>query len=985
MGEPESVHAIILGGARGVRHVDPAQSYPTSLHELAGGRVLDWLLRALGDAGVPNERVRFIGGYHIEKVVASYPGIHYAYHARWAEEGDAGALAVAGDDLQGTIVIARTEVVLRAPAILQVLRARAPVAVGWIGSGPERIPAVMRLQGPATSDLRAAVEASRRDASWTTLVDALGMRHARADVDVSDHAATITRPSDLARFTLGTKAETLERLRPMLKRAIVLDQVRFTGTSWRSDTEAVRTRILARFPHGLMAVRSTSPQEDGWASSEAGRYTSVLAVDPHDGPSFAASVERVLRSYEDAHGPAGLDFQVFVQPYLSAVTASGVLFTRDPSTGGPYYVLTLDRVTGRTDEVTSGRSSEHRTFVVQRRAQTPPPDADVRAIVEVAQEVEAVVGHDRLDLEFALGQDGQCYLLQVRPLAESLTKDRGVSDADLHDALTYARAFLADASRRTPDLAGRRTLLSNMADWNPAEMVGTAPRALALSLYDRLVTDEAWARGRSSMGYRNVRGRPLLVRIGGLPYVDVRSSFNSFLPASIDDELAEKLVDVWLDALDQTPSLHDKVEFEVATTCFSFDLDIPFARLRAAGLTAEEVERFRRALVELTDRIVRQEVTPIASELARTKRLPEALVGPRRLHRLLSSCHDLGTVPFSVLARQAFVAIAMLRSLTSRGILSQSELDRLFAQMPTVAHEVSAAVDRLGAGSLSREEFLAQFGHLRPGTYEITSLNYRSFPETAFQAPASALDPPAPVDGSGAQAILDAHADAIRSLLSGAGFRATYEEWRAFVLAAIPAREAAKFAFSRLVDATLETIAERAHAYGLSRDAASHIPIGTFLRLETESPSSATGPELRRQSGFESKRHEVASALRLPALLRDPDDVESFQVLPGEPTFVTSGKVCAPVVEVASAADPKTLWGRVVLIESADPGYDWIFAHPIAGLATRHGGAGSHMAIRAGEFSLPGAIGCGDALYERLLHAKLVEIDGTARTIRVVA
>ena len=49
----------------------------------------------------------------------------------------------------------------------------------------------------------------------------------------------------------------------------------------------------------------------------------------------------------------------------------------------------------------------------------------------------------------------------------------------------------------------------------------------------------------------------------GLPYIDVRLSFNSFIPASLEEGLAGRLVDYYIDRLLAEPTLHDKVEFEV--------------------------------------------------------------------------------------------------------------------------------------------------------------------------------------------------------------------------------------------------------------------------------------------------------------------------------------------------------------------------------------------------------------------------------------
>jgi len=73
-----------------------------------------------------------------------------------------------------------------------------------------------------------------------------------------------------------------------------------------------------------------------------------------------------------------------------------------------------------------------------------------------------------------------------------------------------------------------------MPDWNPAEIIGSTPRPLAFSLYRHLITDEAWQLARVSMGYQSFPKVPLLVSLGGHPYVDVRKSFNSYLPSGLD-------------------------------------------------------------------------------------------------------------------------------------------------------------------------------------------------------------------------------------------------------------------------------------------------------------------------------------------------------------------------------------------------------------------------------------------------------------------
>ena len=49
-----------------------------------------------------------------------------------------------------------------------------------------------------------------------------------------------------------------------------------------------------------------------------------------------------------------------------------------------------------------------------------------------------------------------------------------------------------------------------------------------------------------------------------------------------------------------------------------------------------------------------------------------------------------------------------------------------------------------------------------------------------------------------------------------------------------------------------------------------------------------------------------------------------------------------------------------------------------------YGGGNSHMAIRAKEFNLPAVIGIGEALYQSLKSASVIELDATNRKIEIV-
>ena len=89
--------------------------------------------------------------------------------------------------------------------------------------------------------------------------------------------------------------------------------------------------------------------------------------------------------------------------------------------------------------------------------------------------------------------------------------------------------------------------------------------------------------------------------------------------------------------------------------------------------------------------------------------------------------------------------------------------------------------------------------------------------------------------------------------------------------------------------------------------------------------------------------------------------------------------------QTLSDFDNKTnLTGKVVLIEGADPGFDWIFSQNIKALVTKYGGVNSHMAIRCAEFGIPAAIGCGEQRFERLQKSNQVSIDCSSGLINPI-
>lgn len=788
-----------------------------------------------------------------------------------------------------------------------------------------------------------------------------------------------------ARF--GTKAETLARLQPLLRSATILPQYAFSVSDWRARPEQILTDIRRQFAPARLIVRSSALDEDGILVSSAGRYASVLAVDSGDPGSVRRSVEAVVDSYQ-SRVDDGRAHQVLVQPQLEAVAVAGVVCTRDVESGAPYYVVNYDDHSGRTDTVTSGTGRQVKTLLHSRSAPKPPADERLARVLSVVRELERLLDTDRLDVEFGVAPSGDVIVFQVRSLAAGHPAGQ-CPDDEVGKQIEQVHAKLTELSGPHPYLHGTRSVFGVMPDWNPAEIIGVRPRRLALTLYKELVTDAIWAYQRDNYGYRNLRSFPLMVTLAGLPYIDVRVSFNSFVPAELQEDLAGRLVNWYVDRLTAIPASHDKVEFDVVFSCYTFDLDDRLQAL-AGPFTQWELGDLRSALRRLTNRII----DPVAGlykgdlakimtlEARRARVLDSGLDAAGKFYWLLEDCKRYGTLPFAGLARAGFIAVQLLRSMVAAGIFSQADHDACLASMQTVARRLSRDLARVRRGTMERAAFLSVYGHLRPGTYDLLSKRYDEDPDRYLGAPEAGApgageDEPAPFTLSNRQRTR------INEGLQAHGITVDADGLLRFIREAIEGREYSKFVFSRSLSDALRLLNRWGASLGFSDDDLSFLDVTTLLKLYSGSALPDTAGFLREDIARGRAMYEVTQRLRLPPLICDPADVFSFVVAEGTPTFITQRRVTAETVRGASAT-PQSIRGRIVLIESADPGYDWMFGHGIAGLVTMYGGSNSHMAIRTAELGIPAVIGCGEPLYRRLSQARRLEIDAASRRVQVL-
>jgi phosphohistidine swiveling domain-containing protein len=471
-----------------------------------------------------------------------------------------------------------------------------------------------------------------------------------------------------------------------------------------------------------------------------------------------------------------------------------------------------------------------------------------------------------------------------------------------------------------------------------------------------------------------------MVNFHGLPYIDVRVSFNSFVPGDLDGILASRLVNYYIDRLLAQPNLHDKVEFEIIFSCRTFDLAERIAVLEQHGFSKDEIASLSESLRRLTNRIIHSE-----TGLWRRDREKIDILGGRfgtirdsgidkisRIYWLIEDCKRYGTLPFAGLARAGFIAVQLLRSLVATGVLDQSEYAAFLANLETVGSRIGRDF-----ASLSKAEFLERYGHLRPGTYDILSPRYDEAPDLYFKWTGPRR--PEPVVPRFALSVTQLRH--IERLLHEHQLDHDVLGLIEFIKAGIEGREFAKFIFTRSLSDALVLIGQLGKDHGITAEDCAFLDFNTIQSLYHE--SGDVGSRLRNSISENKLRYALTQSLILPPLITTPGEVYGFNVPPTQPNYVTQNCVTASIAHINGS--PESFAGKVLFIPSADPGFDWIFTRGIAGFVTKFGGMNSHMAIRAGELDIPAVIGSGETLFQRWGAANKIHIDCGSRQVEVIA
>ena len=781
-----------------------------------------------------------------------------------------------------------------------------------------------------------------------------------------------------------SKADTLKFLQEKTTESKIEQSFDFTTEEWQKNELNILNKVMKLFNGQLVVVRSSAVGEDTIEKSEAGNFTSVLNVSSASKTKLKKSIETVILSYEKKDR-SNSDNQILIQKQTRNVKTSGVLFTRTPDIGAPYYIVNFEDGKS-TDSVTKGLIGN--TIKIFRKISPKDiPDKWKNLILSV-REIEQILGTDLLDVEFAIANN-DIVIFQVRPLTTGKELHMsGIEKNILHLVNKNKKKYCTLS--RSSKMGRSRLIFSDMTDWNPAEIIGNSPHNLDYSLYDYLVMRKSWLDGRLILGYQKIDSTILMRKFGNKPYVDVGVSFNSLIPQNCNKNLRKKLLRFFLRKFAENPFLHDKVEFEILFTCYDTTTDFRLRELNNFGFTKNEIKNLKTSLREFTNNLIRdfpklfdrfnqsyEKLTrnreKCVLELANSKKnYSDYLLAAQKL---LTDCRKYGIIPFSAVARIAFIGTAILRGLKSNSVLEPEIFDDFLSSITTPLSEFKSEIGKFAHGTISKKYFLEKYGHLRPGTYDITIPRYDKNQDYLKNIKFSSNKKPkkiSKINEKKINKILEKHQLKFKQV--------TFVE---FIRQSITQREKLKFEFTKNLSEALEYIATAGKKLGFSREEMSNLEFNDIMQFNTKNRQRLVST-WKKKSDRKNNVRKLNEYFLLPSIIFSEDDFQVIRSYVTKPNFITKKQITANMSILNLKNKIPDIENKIVIIENADPGYDWIFAKNPVGLITKYGGVASHMAIRCAEIGLPAAIGCGEMLYDKLIQSSKIRLDCVNEQIMIL-
>ncbi|HEX3147154.1 MAG TPA: PEP/pyruvate-binding domain-containing protein [Gemmataceae bacterium] len=736
---------------------------------------------------------------------------------------------------------------------------------------------------------------------------------------------------------------------------------------------------------GLVAVRSSATAEDGAVTSFAGQQETILGVDGEG--RLRDAIERCWRSlhtdraraYREKQGVAesGLAMAVVVQRLINADVA-GVLFTRDPLDAGG-SLMRIEAAWGLGEVVVSGRVTPDRfqverdTGVVRQRQaghkhvrvtrhgdeavaadrqrELCLSDHEIALLADLGRKVETFYG-DARDIEWAIA-DGKVWLLQARPITTAGADDRERVRRETINRLTglvepggtiWSRTnlieVLAEPTPMTWSVVSSKLLSGGGGTGAMYRDFGFQPEPAlaATSAYDLIG-------GRPFM---NLSREPRLESakpMAGYPLAKYKQSPHLALDPKRDSPRGLRK---WLGLI---AMIRMAAKVAGASKAFADEFrntHIPAFNEQIAKWNADDVSR-----LESSD-LVRRFYECVERTLVDFSR--------QSLKPTL-----LAQFSWQVLEQQIAKALGNDRARTILTELSGGA-------KPDAEADLAGGIRALADQRMTRDEFLARFGHRGPNEMELSSPRWIENPALLSRLASSS---PTHVGRSASDTLTAVAGEAKWNSMVVKSMTGHVERLQSY----LGLRETGKHHLMRGYMHIRKTLLELDGRFDLEG--------GIFYLTPDELPALVAGNDFKQTIAGRRKTRAVELGLEIPAVLfgddldaigrplPPPADAEEFAGVP-----LSAGTAEGPALVLTEPSTESVEAGYILVCPSTDPAWVPLFVNA-RGLVMESGGTLSHGAIVAREFGLPAVAGL-PGIQHRLRTGQRVRVDGSRGTVTAI-
>ena len=716
-----------------------------------------------------------------------------------------------------------------------------------------------------------------------------------------------------------------------------------------------------------IAIRSSSKDEDGSRYSYAGKYKSFININPKNTNLLKKKIHEVILSYKNS------DNIFFIQSMVKDIILSGVVLSRDLNSYNPYFVINYNKgsnpslVTSGKIKTQSIKYFPNQKYKIYKK---------FRNLINISIKLKKIYGCD-IDIEFCINNKGKVFILQVRKL--NLTKNfknKYLDEKSFSNYLKNLEKKIIKLKVQQNNELGRTTYFGVMPDWNPAEIIGKKPKPLALSLYRELITDHVWSENRYKYGFKDLSQFHLMTTFYDTPFIDIKVDFNSWLPRNLKKQTQTKLINHYLNKFKKNKNFHDKIEKEIIYSCYSLNLEKKVSKDLKKTLTKSEIKNLINSLKNINNFAIKEkseDFKKVKSLLFKQKKIQQSkLYYFDKIYWHVENCKKFGTLPFAGLARCGFIAIELIESFVNGGIISEEDKNKFLNSIDTISSEISNDIFKL-----SKLNFIKKYGHIRPNSYEITSLNYRDGYQKYFKNRKKKLFKKKTFSFSKDQK------SKILKFIRQFNSQLSLNELINFIKDSIKLREYSKFVFMKSIDLIFENLKQFAKKYKIKSSDLSYLKINDITNFYHNLNSGKTLSVINKMIKDNKKEFIENFYIELPDVIFEPKDLYIINIPKEIPNYITSME-CEGNLTSLHLNKKINISNKVVCIENADPGFDFIFSHKIKGLITKFGGFNSHMSIRCSELGIPAIIGVGKNNYDKILNSNKIKFSCKNKTFQLI-